>query len=126
VLNLHERLEDQFVYGPLRDEVEADSLLGTWAVEHDEDVALIKQQLQQADGIKAGTPAWQMAVASAFELLSKHVLVEENEIFGRIEQRWSQERLADVGAQMEAIVTTESTSTGAARKRSHAQAVARA
>ena len=105
VLDLHEEIEDRFVYGPVRDEAGPGTLLGDWAVQHDADVEMIKHHIEQVAQFGTGTPAWQMAIAASFELLSKHVLVEENEIFGRIEQLWGAKRLAQVGKEMEAMVT---------------------
>ncbi len=105
VLDLHEQIEDRFVYGPLQQEVAPGTLLGDWAVQHDAEVELIKHHIQRVAQFETGTPGWQMAIAASFELVSKHVLVEENEIFGRIEQLWGPKRLAQVGKEMETFVT---------------------
>jgi hemerythrin-like domain-containing protein len=97
--------------------------LGDWDVQHEADVTAVKRLIAEVDQLESGSPAWQMGIAAVFELLSKHVLIEENAIFGRIEQVWPAERLDQVGAEMEQAVAQ---ATGTSRRGSKQAAGARA
>jgi hemerythrin-like domain-containing protein len=123
LLDLHERIEDQFVYTPLRAEQGPGTPLGDWDVQHEADVTAVKRLIAEVGQLQSGTPAWQMGVAAVFELLSKHVLIEENAIFGRIVQVWPAERLDQVGAEMEQAVAQ---ATKTSRRGSKQEAGARA
>jgi hypothetical protein len=103
-LKLHEELEDDFVYVPLQHEMGAGTPLGDWAVQHDADVDYVEQLIQQSADLAPGSPEWRMCIASIMDALSKHVMDEENQIFGRVEQIWSAARLEQVGAQMQARI----------------------
>jgi hemerythrin-like domain-containing protein len=104
-LDLHEQIEDEFVYAPLREELGTGTPLGDWDVVHEAEVQAVKQLIQYVGELEPGTPVWQMGVATVFERLSKHVMTEENSVFGRIEQLWGAERLERVGTAMEEAVT---------------------
>ncbi|MBV9171314.1 MAG: hemerythrin domain-containing protein [Chloroflexi bacterium] len=101
VLQLHEQLEDEFVYAPLSEEHGAGTPLGDWLIRHDSDVALVKELIAQVDKLAKGSPDWRMAVGQVTAALNKHVMDEEGQIFGRIEQTWDSERLEAVGVDME-------------------------
>jgi hypothetical protein len=103
LLDLHEQLEDEFVYAPLFEEMGPGSPLGDWEIVHEADVAIVKQLILATDQLEAGTPEWRMSVARVMDALSKHVTDEEGQIFGRIEQVWGLERLAEAGAGMQKL-----------------------
>jgi hypothetical protein len=103
LLELHEQLEDEFVYTPLFEEMGPGTPLGDWYLQHDADVAVVKELIQAADSLDPATPAWRMTIAQVMDVLSKHVMDEEGQIFGRIEQFWGPERLAQAGAQMQEL-----------------------
>jgi hemerythrin superfamily protein len=102
-LELHERLEDEFVYTPLFEEMGVGTQLGDWYVQHEADIAIVKQLIQAADKVDPATPEWRMAIAQVMDTLSKHVTDEEGQIFGRVEQLWGTERLVKAGAQMQEL-----------------------
>jgi len=102
LLDLHEELEDQFVYGPIADEMGSGTPLGDWALRHDADVAVVKELIAATDAFESRQPEWRMAVAQVMDTLARHVTDEEGQIFGRIEQAWGPERLESVGAEMSA------------------------
>jgi hypothetical protein len=101
MLDLHEDLEDQFVYTPLAEELGPRTPLGDWLDRHDSDVAIVKQLIASVEAEGAGTPEWRMAVSRVADALNKHVTDEEGQIFGRIQQAWNSERLESVGAAIE-------------------------
>jgi hypothetical protein len=104
LLKLHEEIEDQFVYGPLRQEFGPGTPLGDWEVRHDADVEFVEQLVEQSSQLAPGTPAWRMCVATIMDALSNHVMDEEGQIFGRVEQVWDAARLEQAGAQMQKLI----------------------
>jgi hypothetical protein len=104
MLKLHEALEDEFVYGPLQAEFGPGTPLGDWDVQHDADVAVVEQLVQQSGQLTPGTPEWKMCVGTIMDVLSKHVMDEEGQIFGRVEQVWDAARLDQAGVEMEKLI----------------------
>jgi hypothetical protein len=111
VLKLHEEIEDTFVYLPLRQEMDPGTPLGDWAVQHDADVEYVEQLIQASRDLAPATPDWRMCVARVMDALSKHVMDEEGQIFGRVEQVWDADRLEQAGAQMQKRVAKAALST---------------
>jgi hypothetical protein len=103
LLNLHEQLEDEFVYTPLFEEMGPGTTLGDWYLQHEADVAIVKHLIQVTDELDPAAPEWRMSIAHVMDTLSKHVMDEEGQIFGRIEQLWGPERLLQAGAQMQEL-----------------------
>ncbi|MDQ6675133.1 MAG: hemerythrin domain-containing protein [Chloroflexota bacterium] len=101
LLELHEQLEDDFVYTPLFEEMGPGTPLGDWSFQHDADVATVKQFIQAAGQLEPATPAWRATIGTIMDALNKHVMDEEGQIFGRIEQVWDSARLEQAGQQME-------------------------
>jgi Hemerythrin HHE cation binding domain len=101
LLELHEQLEDQFVYTPAAEQSGPGTPLGDWSIQHDADVFVVQELVQSVDQADPATPDWRMSVGRVMDALAKHVMDEEGQIFGRIEQLWGPERLARVGAEME-------------------------
>ena len=104
VLKLHEEIEDTLVYLPLRQEMDPGTPLGDWAVQHDADVEYVEQLIQASRDLAPATPDWRMCVARVMDALSKHVVDEEGQIFGRVEQVWDAARLKQAGAQMQELI----------------------
>ena len=103
-LDLHERLEDEFLYTPLHAEMGPGTPLGDWDAIHEADVALVKQLIAASNKAPAGSPEWRMLVGAINDALSKHVMAEEGQIFPRIEQVWGLERLRKAGQAMQATI----------------------
>jgi Hemerythrin HHE cation binding domain len=103
LLELHERLEDEFVYAPLFEEMGGGTPLGDWAVQHEADVATVKQFVEAADQFEPATPDWRTIIGTIVDALNKHVADEEGQIFGRIEQVWDARRLEEAGQQMQKV-----------------------
>ncbi len=113
LLDLHEQLEDRFLYAPLATEVGPGTPLGDWAERHDGDVAVINQLLAGVDDAAPGAPEWRTAVGRVTDALSRHVMVEEGQIFGRIEQAWDPKRLERAGSEMRKELRDVAEATGA-------------
>lgn len=96
MLELHEQLEDSLVYSRLVDEMGPGTPLADWAVRHDLDVDTVNQLVARVNELSPGTVEWQAAVGAVSDALNRHVMDEEGQIFGRIEQAWGPDRLASV------------------------------
>jgi hypothetical protein len=116
-LELHEQLEDQYVYSPIAEEMGPGTPLGDWDVRHEADVAIVKQLIAAVDQLDPALPEWRMAVGRVADALSRHVMDEEGQIFGRIEQVWGADRLERAGADMENVKTRAATPAAPARRR---------
>jgi len=101
VLDLHEQLEDEFVYTPIAEESGPGTPLGDWDMRHEADVAVVKRLIAETAQLQAGTPEWRMRIGQIADALVRHVTDEEGQIFGRIEQFWGPERLVAAGNSMQ-------------------------
>ncbi|MBV9577910.1 MAG: hemerythrin domain-containing protein [Chloroflexi bacterium] len=104
MLELHEQLEDEYVYTPLADEFGAGTPLGDWAQRHDSDVAVVRQLIADVDALKPATPDWRMALGRVTDALTRHVMDEEGQIFGRVAQAWDTARLESIGDKMQQAI----------------------
>ena len=101
LLTLHEQLEDRFLYTPLFEEMGPGTPLGDWEIQHDADVAIVRELIQSANQLDSASPKWRMAIGRVMDALNKHVNDEEGQIFGPIEEVWGPERLDQAGKQMQ-------------------------
>jgi hypothetical protein len=104
LLELHEQIEDRFLYTPLFEELGIGTPLGEWELQHNADVAIVQQLVEAANQVDAGSPEWRTLVGRVMDALSKHVMDEEGQIFGRIEEIWDAKRLDAAGAEMAKLV----------------------
>lgn len=111
LLALHEQLEDEFVYTPAAEETGPGTPLGDWLMQHDAEVAVVEGFIAAVDEADPASPEWRMHVGRVMDALSRHVMDEEGQIFGRIEQLWGPERLASVGAAMQHAMHAEDPNT---------------
>ena len=118
LLELHEQLEDEFVYTPAAEESGPGTPLGDWDVQHEADVMLVQGLIASVDQADPATAEWRMSVAQLMDVVARHVMDEEGQIFGRIDQLWGPERLESVGAAMEqALHSQDSTRRERGRER---------
>jgi len=125
-LDLHEELEDSLVNTTPVTEMGPGTPLGDWLQRHDSEVATVKELIAAVEAADGGTPRWRIAVGRVADALNHHVMGEEGQIFGRIEQVWDAKRLESVGAQMQAAVdeATGQQTTGARSATRHSAAAA--
>jgi hypothetical protein len=114
MLEMHERLEDTYVYTPVAEECSPGTSLGDWDLQHESDVAIVRQLVEAVNQADPGTPEWRMRIGRVLDALSRHVMDEEGQIFGRIEQLWGPDRMESVGAKMQQEMTA--TARGGASK----------
>lgn len=101
LMEIHEQIEDRYVYTPISEEQGLGTPLGDWDLLHEDDVAWVKALIGEVEKYTPATPDWRTAVGRVNDALAKHVTDEEGQIFGRIEQVWGPERLDRVGAEMQ-------------------------
>ena len=115
-LELHERLEDTYVYTPVAEECGPGTPLGDWDQQHEADVAVVRQLVEAVNQADPGTPEWRTRIGRVMDVLSRHVMDEEGQIFGRIEQFWGPARLESVGARMQQQIAAKTRSGASKRK----------
>ena len=116
LLELHEDVEDSFVYSPIAEEQGPGTPLGDWLVRHDADVEIVSGLIAEVDQFDPKQPEWRQSVARVMDALFRHVMDEEGQIFGRISQVWGPDRLAAVGTQLQKRLDKGSPSPARARK----------
>jgi hypothetical protein len=104
LLELHERIEDVFVYEPLAMQQGPDTPLGDWDVEHDVQVGEVKKLIAQADTLQPADPTWRTLVGTINAMLHRHIMEEEMEIFPRIDMLWPPAERERAGKQMQAEI----------------------
>jgi iron-sulfur cluster repair protein YtfE (RIC family) len=115
-LKLHERMEEEHVYGPAAAEAKADDTLADWPDEHHEQVQEAEQLIVRIDQAPARDSQWLQQVQKLKSALEEHIQVEERDIWPRIESTWDAARLEQAGARMEAMKREASAAAGSARR----------
>jgi hypothetical protein len=102
-LELHEQIEEQFVYDPVaRDVGPIDPVLARWEREHETQVRDADALMGRIARLDPGSDGWLQAVNSLASTLDGHIRHEENDIWPRIRTGWSAERLAQAGRLVDA------------------------
>lgn len=103
VLKLHEQMEETYLYGPLQKAMAPGTPLGDWEHFHHADVAVAEQLIQGTAQLQPGTPPWRMQIGQINDLLARHIMDEEGQIFPRIEQVMDPSQLEQAGDNMLAM-----------------------
>lgn len=100
-LELHERIEEQFVYDPVASEMGGtDPTLGSWEREHETQVKEADAVMTDIDQLGSGDADWLGRVNALASTLARHIQHEEDDIWPRIRTAWGDERLAEAGRQV--------------------------
>jgi hemerythrin-like domain-containing protein len=100
-LELHEQIEEQFVYDPVAaDAGSSDPVLGRWEEEHEEQVREANAVIARIDTLDPLDDAWLEQVNALGATLDAHIAHEENDIWPRIRAAWDQDKLDRAGRQM--------------------------
>ncbi len=111
-LELHEKMEETHLYGPVAREVQVDRAFADWESAHHHEVQEAEGLIREIDGLDAADHEWLATVKKLRGALEQHIRTEEQEIWPRIEQVWDPSRLEEAGRQMAAMKHEE---TAAAR-----------
>jgi iron-sulfur cluster repair protein YtfE (RIC family) len=100
-LTLHEQIEETLLYKPVLADMGPGTRLGDWNAEHELQVDMVQQLVKDASGLEPSDPRWRMTVSKIHDLLHKHIMVEELEIFPRIDQALSPDDSQRIGERMQ-------------------------
>lgn len=100
-LTLHEELEETYFYPELKRSPKAHDLVLEGYQEHH-----VMDVLQrEIEDLKAGSEAWQPKIKVLQENTEHHIKEEEDELFPKVRQIWDAKKRAEVGQQMQAMIT---------------------
>jgi hemerythrin-like domain-containing protein len=102
-LELHEQIEEKFVYDPVaREAGPTDEVLARWETEHEQQVEEADAVMAQIGELEPSSPAWLAQVTMLKDTLAQHIAHEENDIWPRIRMAWGQEKLDEAGSKIAA------------------------
>lgn len=97
-LEVHERIEERFVYDPVAaDAGGEDPVLARWEEEHEAQVADADTVMARIDAGEPTSDTWLREVSSLAATLEEHIAHEEEDIWPRIKSLWSTEQLEAAG-----------------------------
>jgi hypothetical protein len=106
-LELHEKMEEQHLYGPAAREVQADRSLAEYETAHHGEVGEAEALIMEIDRLDPSGDTWLATVKKLRSALEQHIRQEEQEIWPKIEQAWDAARLEEAGRRMEAMKREE-------------------
>lgn len=99
-LQLHEDLEETLLYPALKkDEDTREITLEAYQEHHVADVLM-----REIGNLQPGSEAWKPKVTVLQENIEHHIEEEEGELFPMVRQKWSTQRLSEIGQQMQAMM----------------------
>jgi hypothetical protein len=102
-LELHERIEERFVYDPVGREAGAtDPVLARWEEEHEAQVRDADALMARIGKLDPADAGWLKDVTALAATLAKHIKHEEDDIWPRIRRAWGEDKLAHAGRQIAA------------------------
>ena len=104
VLKVHEQMEEQYLYDPLKAERGSNTELGQWEPQHEREVNEVEQMISQADTMEQGAAGWRDQIRRISDTLAEHIAEEEGMIFPRIRQVWDEQKLQQAGMQMQQLM----------------------
>ena len=102
-LELHEKMEEAHLYGPVAREVQMDRAFADWESAHRQEVGEAEGLMRKISGLDSADPQWLATVKELRTALEQHIRKEEQDIWPKIEQVWNAERLEEAGRQMVAM-----------------------
>ena len=102
-LELHEKMEEQHLYGPAAREVQADRSLAEYQAAHRREVQEAEGLIKEIDRLDPSADSWLATVKKLRDALEQHIRKEEQQIWPKIEQAWDAARLEEAGRQMAAM-----------------------
>jgi hemerythrin superfamily protein len=101
ILKVHEQMEEQYLYDPLKAEQGGNTELGAWEPQHEREVNEVEQMIAQAQQMEQGAAGWRDQIRLISDTLAEHIAEEEGTIFPRIRQVWDEQKLQQAGMQMQ-------------------------
>jgi iron-sulfur cluster repair protein YtfE (RIC family) len=106
-LELHEKMEEQHLYGPAAREVQVDASLAEYETAHHREVQEAEGLIKEINRLDPSGDAWLATVKKLRGALEQHIRQEEQEIWPKIERAWGAARLEEAGRQMAAMKREE-------------------
>ena len=106
-LELHEKMEEQHLYGPAAREVQVDASLAEYETAHHREVQEAEGLIKEINRLEPSGDAWLATVKKLRGALEQHIRQEEQEIWPKIERAWDAARLEEAGRQMAAMKREE-------------------
>lgn len=102
-LEMHEQMEEQFVYDPVHNDCGSDSMLMAWHEEHHTQVEEATRLIHMIGGLEPRDEMWLNHVMELRLMLARHIQREEHDIWPHIKQVWGQENLDRQAGPMQAM-----------------------
>lgn len=102
-LEMHERKEETYLYGPAAREAQDDRSLAEWEARHHREVQEAEGLIKTISHLDPTDAKWLETVKKLWGALEQHIRKEEQEIWPKIERTWGSARLEEVGSQMAAM-----------------------
>ena len=97
-LELHEQIEERFVYDPAAHDVGAtDPILGRWEQEHESQVREADAVMAKISALQPENEPWLEHVHALHTTLEGHIAHEEHDIWPRIRTAWGEQKLDEAG-----------------------------
>ena len=101
-LDVHEHVEDEFLYGPLSAEPKAKGTpLADFQERQDKDVAQLEMKMAELNALDPASDKWLTVLVEIRTALEGHIRVEEMEILPLIPSVWDAAKLEQAGRGME-------------------------
>jgi Hemerythrin HHE cation binding domain len=107
-LELHEKMEETHLYGPVAREVQVNRTFADWESAHHHEVKEAEGLIREIDGLDAADHKWLATVKKLRGALEQHIRKEEQEIWPTIEKVWDEDRLEEAGRKLAAMKHEES------------------
>ena|SRR5438309_1444145 len=101
-LVLHEQMEERFVYDPVTKDAGNDPVLSGWHEQHHQQVGEAEHMIEQIGHQDTKGDQFLQMVTQLRTMLEQHIQREEGDIWPRIQQVWSADKLEHAGQQIEA------------------------
>src|SRR5690242_89077 len=113
-LEAHEKIEEQFVYDPVVQEANGSgSQLRQFHSQHEQEVKQAETLIGEIGRMEPPDSRFMESVEQLHQALAKHIEMEESEFWPMIRQTWGEERLDQVGEQVQAAKAAASTGASA-------------
>lgn len=97
-LELHEKIEEQFVYDPVaRDVGSRDALLRAWEKEHEQQARSADAMIDEIGKHDPRDAMWIESFRALVEMMDTHIAHEEREIWPKIRSEWGEQNLEKAG-----------------------------
>ena len=108
-LELHEKVEERFVYDPMKQDVgSGHQMLLDLHERHHRQVGDAESMIHQIGQMDAHDSRWLETVMQLRTMLKQHIDMEQDEFWPRIREVWGEDHLQDAGGKVQAAKTTGS------------------